>query len=138
MNWVKDHYSVTDDLKKMDIQMIHRFLTESYWAFGIDKVTVERSIVNSIAMGVFDNDIQIGFGRAVTDRARFAYLADVFILPEHRGLGLGTWLIDCFLQHPELQGLRRWLLATMDAHEFYSQKGFIPLQKPGRFMELKT
>lgn len=136
MKWSRDQYTVTDDPAAMDIPMIHGFLTQSYWAKGIDRATVERSVANSLSMGVFSKGAQIGFGRAVTDRATFAYLADVFILPEYRGRGLGQWLIDCFLHHPELQGLRRWLLGTVDAHGLYARKGFVPLQEPARFMEI--
>ena len=116
--------------------MIHGFLTTSYWAKGIDKLTIERAITNSLCLGVFHNEKQIGFGRAITDRSTFAYLADLFILEEYRGRGLGKWLVDCFLEHKELQGLRRWLLATLDAHGFYRQIGFVPLQEPQRFMEI--
>jgi GNAT superfamily N-acetyltransferase len=106
MKWIKGQYTVTDDLAAMDISMIHDFLTRSYWAKGIDQATVERSLANSLSMGVFFKGAQVGFGRAITDRATFAYLADVFIVPEHRGRGLAQWLVDCFLHHQELQGLR--------------------------------
>ena len=134
MNWSKAEYTVTDRNEIMDVTMVHGFLTTSYWAKGIDKSTIERALANSLCLGVFHNGKQIGFGRAITDRSTFAYLADVFILEEYRGRGLGKWLVDCFLEHEELQGLRRWLLATLDAHGLYSQKGFVPLQEPQRFM----
>ena len=136
MNWSRAEFMVSDRKESMDIPMVHGFLTTSYWAKGIDKATVEKAIANSLCLGVFHNGKQIGFGRAVTDRSTFAYLADVFILEEYRGRGLGKWLVDCFLEHEELQGLRRWLLATLDAHGFYRQKGFVPLQEPQRFMEI--
>jgi len=136
MNWSKAEFTVSDRNEDMDIPMIHGFLTTSYWAKGIDKSTIERAIANSLCLGVFQNEKQIGFGRAITDRSTFAYLADVFILEEYRGRGLGKWLVDCFLEHQELQGLRRWLLATLDAHGLYRQKGFVPLQEPQRFMEI--
>ena len=136
MNWSKAEFSVSDRIESMDVTMVHGFLTTSYWARGIDKSTVERALANSLCLGVFHNGKQIGFGRAVTDRSTFAYLADVFILEEYRGRGLGKWLVDCFLEHEELQGLRRWLLATLDAHGLYRQKGFVPLQEPQRFMEI--
>jgi len=136
MNWSKAEFMVSDRKESMDITMVHGFLTTSYWAKGIDKATIERAIANSLCLGVFHNEKQIGFGRAITDRSTFAYLADVFILEEYRGRGLGKWLVDCFLEHEELQGLRRWLLATLDAHGLYRQKGFVPLQEPLRFMEI--
>jgi len=136
MNWSKAEFTVSDRKEDMDVTMIHGFLTTSYWAKGIDKSTIERAIANSLCLGVFHNGKQIGFGRAITDRSTFAYLADVFILEEYRGRGLGKWLVDCFLEHEELQGLRRWLLATLDAHGLYRQKGFVPLQEPQRFMEI--
>ena len=136
MNWSQAEFTVSDRQECMDVTMIHGFLTTSYWAKGIDKSTIERAIANSLCLGVFHNGKQIGFGRAITDRSTFAYLADVFVLEEYRGRGLGKWLVDCFLEHKELQGLRRWLLATLDAHDLYSQKGFVPLQEPQRFMEI--
>jgi len=136
MNWSKAEFTVSDRKEDMDVTMIHGFLTTSYWAKGIGKSTIERAIANSLCLGVFHNEKQIGFGRAITDRSTFAYLADVFILEEYRGRGLGKWLVDCFLEHEELQGLRRWLLATLDAHGLYKQKGFVPLQEPQRFMEI--
>ena len=127
---------MSDRKEDMDVTMIHGFLTTSYWAKGIGKSTIERAIANSLCLGVFHNEKQMGFGRTITDRSTFAYLADVFILEEYRGRGLGKWLVDCFLDHEELQGLRRWLLATLDAHALYRQKGFVPLQEPQRFMEI--
>jgi GNAT superfamily N-acetyltransferase len=136
MIWAKAEFTVSDRKDIMDVAIIHGFLTTSYWAKGIDRTTIERAIANSLCLGVFHNDKQIGFGRAITDRSTFAYLADVFILEEYRGRGLGKWLVDCFLEHEELQGLRRWLLATLDAHDLYRQKGFVPLQEPQRFMEI--
>ena len=136
MNWSKAEFTVSDRNENIDVTMVHGFLTTSYWARGIDKSTVERALANSLCLGVFHKEKQIGFGRAITDRSTFAYLADVFILEEYRGRSLGKWLVDCFLEHEELQGLRRWLLATLDAHGLYRQKGFVPLQEPQRFMEI--
>ncbi len=137
MLWTKGEFIVTDRQEEMDLYMIHGFLAGSYWAKGIDRATVERSIANSLCLGVFHRGSQIGFGRAITDRATFAYLADVFVLEEYRGRGIGKWLVDCFLEHDELQGLRRWLLATRDAHELYRRKGFGQLQYPDKWMEMK-
>lgn len=138
MDWAKAEFTVSDRREDIDVTMVHGYLTTSYWAKGIDKSTVERSIANSLCLGVFHNKRQIGFGRVITDRSTFAYLADVFILEEYRGRGLGKWLVDCVLEHEELQGMRRWLLATFDAHGLYMQKGFVPLQEPRRFMEMSV
>ena len=138
MKWSKGEFTVSDRKEDMNVTMIHGFLTTSYWAKGIDKVTIEKAIANSLCLGIYDKDKQIAFGRAITDRSTFAYLADVFVLEEYRGQGMGKWLVDCFLEHDQLQGLRRWLLATLDAHELYSQKGFVPLQEPQRFMEISV
>lgn len=137
MKWTKGEYTVTDDQKEMDIPMIHEFLSSSYWAKGIDKETVVRSMSHSICLGLFHQGIQFGFGRVITDQATFAYLADVFVLPKYRGMGLGKWLVGCFLEHEQLQGLRQWLLKTADAHELYKKHGFTPLEYPSLFMELK-
>lgn len=98
---------------------------------------VERSAENSLCFGLYRKDEQVGFARVVTDRATFAYLADVFVLEEHRGRGLGSWLTEVVLSHPELRGLRRWMLATADAHELYRRHGFTGLSEPGKFMERK-
>ena len=136
MKWQQGEFEITTDPDDLDIEIIHGFLTESYWAKDIPMAIVEKAIKNSLCFGLYRNGSQIGFGRAITDRATFAYLADVFILPEFRGRGLGKWFISCFLAHPELQELRRWLLATSDAHGLYRQNGFGPLKKPENFMEI--
>lgn len=138
MEWQQGEFTITTRQDDLDIEMIHGFLSTSYWAKSIPKAIVEKAIKNSLSFGVYHNGSQIGFGRAITDRATFAYLADIFILPEFRGRGLGKWLISCFLAHPELQGLRRWLLATSDAHGLYRQNGFGPLKKPENFMEISA
>jgi GNAT superfamily N-acetyltransferase len=130
-------FVISTDKSRLDIPMIHQFLTsESYWARGIPLETVERSIRNSVVFGIYDKEKQIGFARVITDKATFAYLADVFIVPEYRGLGLARKLMDEILSCPELIGLRRWLLATADAHGLYRQIGFSGLGKPERFMEI--
>jgi GNAT superfamily N-acetyltransferase len=116
---------------------VHGFLTRSYWARGVPPDVVQRSIENSLVFGVYGGDEQVGFARVVTDRATFAYLADVFVLEGHRGRGLGKWLMEVVLAHPELQGLRRWMLATADAHGLYRRYGFRELGKPQIFMERK-
>jgi GNAT superfamily N-acetyltransferase len=121
-------YNISTDISKLDVNVIHQFLCyESYWAQGIPKNIVEKSIANSLCFGLFYKDVQIGFARLITDKATFAYVADVFILHEHRGKGLGKWLMRTMQSHPELQNLRRWLLTTKDAHTLYEQLGW---QKP--------
>ena len=121
-------YSISTDVSKLNVGTIHHYLSEeSYWAKGIPKHIVEKSIANSSCFGLFYNNEQIGFARLVTDKATFAYLADVFVLKEHQGKGLGKWLMRTIQSHPELQQLRRWLLTTKDAHGLYEQLGW---QKP--------
>ncbi len=128
---------ISADPARLDIPMIHRFLSqESYWAKGIPPETVERSIRNSLAFGVYDQERQIGFARVITDKATFAYLADVFIVPEYRGRGLAGRLVREILDFPELEGLRRWLLVTADAHSIYRKQGFAEIARPDRFMEI--
>ena len=120
----------------MDIDLIHSFLTRSYWAEGISKEIVSRSIEGALCFGVFENDKQVGFARMITDKATFAYLADVFIIEEYRGLGLSKWLVEVIMSHPDLQGLRRMILATRDAHELYKKFGFTPLNNVDRWMHI--
>ena len=136
MEWKQGEFTVTDRREDLDIETIHKFLHESYWAKGIPKPTVEKAVNNSLCFGLYHNSKQVGFGRAVSDHATFAYLADVFVMPAYRGRGLGKWLVSCVLAHPDLQGLRRWMLATLDAHRLYEQIGFIVLRKPEWFMEI--
>ncbi len=131
----RDRYLVTTDRTNLDLRVIHGFLRGSYWAAGIPFEVVERSIRNSLAFGLFYDEEQVGFARVVTDRATFAYLADVFVLEGHRGRGLSRWLMEVVLSHPELQGLRRWMLATADAHGLYERYGFAALKTPEIFME---
>ncbi len=131
----RDRYLITTDKTRLDLRVIHGFLRRSYWAAGIPLEVVERSIRNSLTFGLFCAEEQVGFARVVTDRATFAYLADVFVLEGHRGRGLGGWLMETVLSHPELQGLRRWMLATADAHGLYERYGFTALKAPESFME---
>lgn len=127
IRWRRDGYEVSTDPARLDLAEIHDFLRGAYWSPGIPRDVLERAIRHSIVFGLYDDDgDQAGFARVVTDRATFAYVADVFILDAHRGRGLGTWLVGCALQHPELQGLRRWALATADAHGLYTRFGFRP------------
>jgi GNAT superfamily N-acetyltransferase len=136
MEWTRDKFTVTTDRARLDRDVIVGFLTSSYWAQHIPRVIVDKSIDNSLCFGLLEEDRQIGFARVVTDCATLAYLADVFVLPEHRGAGLGRWLIECVVSHPDLQGLRRWVLGTRDAHGLYQKFGFTPLKRPEIFMEL--
>ncbi|MCL6269358.1 GNAT family N-acetyltransferase [Sansalvadorimonas sp. 2012CJ34-2] len=137
MEWNRDQYLISTDVESLDIPLIHDFLSnKAYWCRGIPYEIVERSIENSLCFGLFFNNIQVGFARLITDKATFAYLADVFILPEHRGRNLSKWMMRCILDHPSLQGLRRITLATADAHGLYSQFGFRSLNKPDHFMEI--
>ncbi|HEV8001841.1 MAG TPA: GNAT family N-acetyltransferase [Planctomycetaceae bacterium] len=130
-------YFISTDRALLDVSLIHAFLSEqSYWAPGIPREVVERSLDNSLCFGVYDEGRQVGFARVVTDRSTFAWLADVFVIDAHRGRGLGKWLIESLLTHPDLQGLRRILLGTRDAHGLYAQYGFKPLTDPTRFQEI--
>jgi GNAT superfamily N-acetyltransferase len=133
--WQRGAYLVTTDQARLDLEMVHGFLKTSYWAAGISADVVMRSVENSLAFGLFEGDEQVGFARVVTDYATFAYLADVFVLEPYRGQGLGRWMMELVFSHPELQGLRRWMLATRDAHELYRRYGFAGLEDPRIFME---
>jgi GNAT superfamily N-acetyltransferase len=120
---------------RVDLDAVHRYLSEeSYWAKGVTREVVERSIAHSLPFSAFDGETQVGFARVITDRATFAYLADVFVLPSHRGRGISKLLMTAILAHPELQGLRRWSLVTRDAHGLYAQFGFTALDLPERHM----
>jgi GNAT superfamily N-acetyltransferase len=132
----RGEYEIATDPARLDRPLIHAFLSEhAYWSIGVPQTVVDRAIEHSLCFGLYRAGTQIGFARVVTDRATFAYLADVFVMPEARGQGLSKWLIDAILRHPELQGLRRWLLATRDAHGLYARFGFTSPASPVRFME---
>ena len=133
--WIKDGYLVSTDKSKIDVETVHDFLSHSYWAENIPLGVVRKSIENSLCFGIYHQQKLVGFARAISDFATFAYLADVFILQSHRGKGLSKWLMECVLKHPELQGLRRWMLATKDAHGLYEQFGFKSFHWPERWME---
>lgn len=135
--WRRGEYAITTNPSRLDLGVVHSFLKGSYWAQGVPREVVERSVKNSLCFGIYRGDEQLGFARVTSDRATFAYLADVFVLEEHRGRGLGKWLVEVVLSHPELQGLRRWMLATADAHELYQGYGFRGLESPEIFMERK-
>jgi GNAT superfamily N-acetyltransferase len=165
-NTVLEHrlgeFLISTDRARLDLDLIHGFLTGCYWAKGIPRDVVARSIEHSLCFGIYDGSgeksprpakdarpfddaqgrhgapasVQVGFARVVSDFATVAYLGDVFILEPYRGRGLSKWLMECIMQHPALQGLRRWILLTRDAHGLYSQFGFTPLKSPERYMEL--
>ena len=133
----KDEYEIDDDPGRVDLDVVQGFLSGSYWAEGVPRDVVKRSVANSLNLGLYHGGSQVGLTRAVTDRATFAWVADVFVLPEHRGRGLAHWMVETLLAHPDLVGLRRWILATSDAHQVYADCGFTPLAAPERFMEIR-
>lgn len=128
---VKDEYRISTDKAQLQLPVIHRYLSEdSYWAKDIPEHLVSASIENSLCFGIYHGNEQVGFARVITDYATFGYLADVFVLPEHRGKGLSKWLMDVINEHPGLQQLRRMMLMTQDAHGLYLQYGYAPLEHP--------
>ena len=134
-SWVNGTFTVTCDPARIDLAVVAGFLASSYWAKDIPPAVVEKSLANSLCFALLDGDRQIGFARVISDRATIAYIGDVFVVPEYRGRGLAKWLMECVTHHPELQGLRRWVLATRDAHGLYEKFGFTPLKRPEIFME---
>jgi GNAT superfamily N-acetyltransferase len=131
-------YVISTDRERLDVRAIHAFLAErSYWARGVTRAVVEKSIAHSIPFGAYRGDDQVGFARVVTDRATFAWLADVFVLPGERGSGLGKALIETVVEHPDVSGVRRHLLATRDAHGLYERFGFSRLERTERFMVIE-
>jgi GNAT superfamily N-acetyltransferase len=129
-------FSVSSDPARLDLDAIHAFLSTSYWAEGIPRQTLERALRNSLCFGLYEGDRQIGLARVITDAATFAYLCDVYVLPEWRGRRLGRWLMECVMEHPDLQGIRRFSLVTRDAHELYRPFGFTEIGSPGGHMEI--
>jgi GNAT superfamily N-acetyltransferase len=135
-SWEHGDYVISTDRSRLDVELIHDFLSRTaYWASGRTLEVVELSIENSLPFGIYKGNDLVGFARVVTDYATFAWIADVFVLPEHRHQGLSKWLMEVILSHPRLQGFRRWVLATKDAHSLYERFGFIPLHRPERWME---
>jgi N-acetylglutamate synthase-like GNAT family acetyltransferase len=133
----RDGFLISTDCSRLDVDVIHGFLTDCYWAKGIPRYIVERSIKHALCFGIYDAErAQVGFARVISDFATIAYIGDVFVLQSHRGRGLGKWLMECIMAHPDLQGLRRWILTTRDSHGLYAQVGFTPVKWPERFMEL--
>jgi GNAT superfamily N-acetyltransferase len=133
--WNRGEYSISTDPARLDLDLIHGFLTTSYWATGRSIDTIRRSITSSLPFGVYHQGRQIGFARVITDYATLAWIADVFIVEEFRGQGLSKWLMEIIIAHPRLQGFRRWILATKDAHGLYEKFGFSELRRPERWME---
>lgn len=138
--FLKKGFYISTDKGLLNFELIYNYLDkESYWSKGIEIVKLKNAIENSMCFGVYsDKELQVGFARVVTDQATFAYICDVFIISQYRSFGLSKWLIQTILKHPSLQGLRRWLLATADAHGLYSQFGFIQVNRPDRWMEIFT
>jgi GNAT superfamily N-acetyltransferase len=132
----RDEFLISTDQERLSLDVVHGFLTNCYWAKGIPRDVVARSIEHALCFGVYaDNGVQVGFARVISDFATIAYVGDVFVLETHRGRGLGKWLMECITRHPALQNLRRWILTTRDAHELYARFGFTPVKAPERFME---
>ena len=129
-------YCISTDKSRLNVDLIHNFLSSTYWTAAMTLDSVKRTIAGSLCFGVYQAPEQIGFARIITDSATFAYLADVFILEAYRGRGLSKWLLQTILSHPDLQGLRRWTLATRDAHELYKQFGFETPKYPEHWMEI--
>ena len=135
-NFRKGHYLISTDKKKLDIKVIYGFLSNSYWAKNRSLKITKISLKNSLCFGLYHKSRQIGFARVITDYATYAYLADVFILEEHRGRGLSKWLMEVILNYGGIQNLRRWFLATKDAHKLYEKFGFTSLKEPEKLMEI--
>ncbi len=133
--WRRGPFCISDDPLRLDLDFIHGYITTSYWAKGRSYDAVRRSIEGSLALGLYDGDRQVGFARVITDYATMGYLADVFVIDAYRGKGLGKWLVGCALDHPRLRSVRKWTLATSDAHELYRRYGFKPVTNPDSLME---
>ena len=133
----KNEFCISTSKEKLDLDAIHEFLsTKAYWCLDIPKETVANAIQHSFCFGVYDNQKQIGFARIITDFSTIAYLGDVYILEAYRGLGLSKWLMETVMEHPKLQGLRRWILLTGDAHELYRKFGWTDIADATKWMEL--
>jgi len=136
MTWTKEDFVISTDKSRIDVNYVHNFLRTSYWAENISMDIVQRSVNGSLCFGVYNGEAQMGFARVITDEATFAYLADVFIDEDYRGRGLSKWLVETILSYPTLQGLRRFMLATRDAHGLYRQFGFTELTFVDRWMHI--
>jgi GNAT superfamily N-acetyltransferase len=136
--WTRGDLTVSTDRERVDLDAIHGFLVSSYWAAGMPRADLERAIRNSLVFGVYEGSKQVGFARAITDLATYAYLSDVFVIESHRGRGISKWLMDCILEHPDLQRLRRFALFTRDAQGLYERYGFGPPRGSSTYMERWT
>ena len=138
MTWTHpDGFTASDDRARLDLDAVHGYLSRSYWSPGVPREVVEQAAAGSLPVGLYDAEgAQVGYARVVTDRATFAYVCDVYVLDALQGRGLGAWLMRCVRAHPDLQGLRRWLLTTQDAHAFYERLGFARCPFPERFMTI--
>ncbi len=134
--WQKGQYTISTDNDRLNLPLIHDFIAnQSYWGRGRNLETVQLALENSLNFGLYKNNEQVGFARVVTDYCTFAWLADVFVVEAHRGMGLSKWLMEVVINHPQLINMRRWILATKDAHGLYEQFGFTALLQPERWME---
>jgi GNAT superfamily N-acetyltransferase len=137
LEWRRGDYTISTDPARLDLEAIHAYLTRSYWAEGVSRERVRASIEHSLPFGLYRDGEQAGFARVITDSTIFAWLCDVFVLEAHRGRGLGVWLVETVLSHPDLQDLRQWLLGTADAHGLYARFGFEPADEPNRYLRRK-
>jgi N-acetylglutamate synthase-like GNAT family acetyltransferase len=136
MQWQKDGFMISTDRSLLDFDSLYQFLSNAYWSKGMPEETLRKAIEGSLCFGLYQNAVQVGFARMITDGATFGYLADVYVLPEYSGAGLGNWLMECTMSHPDLQGLRRIMLATADAHSLYEKFGFTAITMPERLMQI--
>ena len=135
LHWTRDGFELSTDPARMDLDTVHGFITQSYWGQGRSRETMRLAMANAICFGIFRDGLQVAFARVVTDRAVFAYLADVFVAPAWRGQGLSKWLLEAVEAHPELKGIKRFLLATKDAQGLYAKYGFTVIAEPKVYME---
>ncbi len=132
----RGEFVISTDPARLDLDVIHNFLTNCYWARGVPREVVARSMEHALCFGIYDGSgVQVGFARVISDFATIAYVGDVFVLESHRGSGLGKWLMECITRHPTLQNLRRWILTTRDAHGLYARVGFTPVKSPERYLD---
>jgi GNAT superfamily N-acetyltransferase len=136
--WTRDEFLISTDRRRLDVDCVHGYLRDSYWAAGMPRETLERAIENSLTFGIYHQARQVGFARVITDRATYAYLSDVFVIDAYRGRGLSKWLMECILAHPDLQGLRRFALFTRDAQSLYERYGFAPPRGASTYLERRT
>ncbi len=137
LSFQRDDYQVSTDRRRLDLDAVHSFLTSTHWALNMPRDVLERAVANSLCFGIYHRRQQVGFGRVVTDLATYGYLTDVFVIEAHRGRGLGRWLVECMLAHPELQGLRRIALITLEAETLYTRLGFARGAGSLTYMELQ-